>query len=299
MQDTRIKVFYEVAKTLSFTKAANALFISQPAVTKHIQALENEFGLQLFIRKGNKIYLTSAGKDLFEYAEQVEKLQQNLNDRFNLYRDEKIGELKIGASTTIAQYVLPSILATFKSKYPQINIYLTTGNSEQIANNLIKNEIDFGLVEGRVKNRDLKYEIFLQDELTLVTSSKNKSIAANEITIEQLKKLPLVLRERGSGTLEVFEYELKKHKIKLNDLNIVMYLGSTEAIKNYIENSNAFGVISIQAIKKNLENNSFISIKVKHLKVIRTFDFITLQGSPISNLTSLFKKFAKQYYNKK
>jgi DNA-binding transcriptional LysR family regulator len=299
MLDSRIKVFYEVAKTLSFTKAANALFISQPAVTKHIQALENEFGLPLFIRKGNRIYLTSAGKDLFYYAEQVEKLHQNLNDRFNLYRNEKSGELKIGASTTIAQYVLPSILAAFKNKYPNINIYLTTGNSELIANNLIKNEIDLGLVEGRVKNHDLKYEIFLQDELTLVTSSKNKSSTANEITIEQLKKLPLVLRERGSGTLEVFEYELKKHKIKLNDLNIVMYLGSTEAIKNYIANSNAYGVISVQAIKKELENNSLISIKAKHLKVVRTFDFISLQGSPISNLTYLFKKFAKQYYNKK
>jgi len=296
MLDFRLKVFLSVAKNLSFTKASNELYITQPAITKHIQALEKEYGLPLFNRKGSKIYLTLAGKELYDYSKQVYKLHKNLEDKLNNFRKEKIGELKLGASTTIAQYVLPRILAEFKKNYPTIKTSLLSGNSEQIAKALINEEIDLGLVEGKIKNPEIKYEIFLNDELVLVSSNKNKSVTSSVINLEQFKKLPLVLRERGSGTLEVFEYALKNKKIKLSELNIVMYLGSTEAIKHYVENSDSFGFLSIRAIKKELENASLVTKKVKNLKVTRTFDFISLQGSTASDITLLFKKFAKKYF---
>jgi len=292
----RLKVFLSVAKNLSFTKASNELYITQPAITKHIQALEKEYGLPLFNRKGSKIYLTLAGKELYDYSKQVYKLHKNLEDKLNNFRKEKIGELKLGASTTIAQYVLPPILAEFKKNYPTIKTSLLSGNSEQIAKALINEEIDLGLVEGKIKNPEIKYEIFLNDELVLVSSNKNKSVTSSVINLEQFKKLPLVLRERGSGTLEVFEYALKNKKIKLSELNIVMYLGSTEAIKHYVENSDSFGFLSIRAIKKELENASLVTKKVKNLKVTRTFDFISLQGSTASDITLLFKKFTKKYF---
>jgi len=296
MLDFRLKVFLSVAKNLSFTKASNELYITQPAITKHIQALEKEYGLPLFNRKGSKIYLTLAGKELYDYSKQVYKLHKNLEDKLNNFRKEKIGELKLGASTTIAQYVLPRILAEFKKNYPTIKTSLLSGNSEQIAKALINEEIDLGLVEGKIKNPEIKYEIFLNDELVLVSSNKNKSVTSSVINLEQFKKLPLVLRERGSGTLEVFEYALKNKKIKLSELNIVMYLGSTEAIKHYVENSDSFGFLSIRAIKKELENASLVTKKVKNLKVTRTFDFISLQGSTASDITLLFKKFTKKYF---
>ena len=296
MLDFRLKVCLSVAKNLSFTKASNELYITQPAITKHIQALEKEYGLPLFNRKGSKIYLTLAGKELYDYSKQVYKLHKNLEDKLNNFRKEKIGELKLGASTTIAQYVLPPILAEFKKNYPTIKTSLLSGNSEQIAKALINEEIDLGLVEGKIKNPEIKYEIFLNDELVLVSSNKNKSVTSSVINLEQFKKLPLVLRERGSGTLEVFEYALKNKKIKLSELNIVMYLGSTEAIKHYVENSDSFGFLSIRAIKKELENASLVTKKVKNLKVTRTFDFISLQGSTASDITLLFKKFTKKYF---
>jgi len=296
MLDFRLKVFLSVAKNLNFTKASNELYITQPAITKHIQALEKEYGLPLFNRKGSKIYLTLAGKELYDYSKQVYKLHKNLEDKLNNFRKEKIGELKLGASTTIAQYVLPPILAEFKKNYPTIKTSLLSGNSEQIAKALINEKIDLGLVEGKIKNPEIKYEIFLNDELVLVSSNKNKSVTSSVINLEQFKKLPLVLRERGSGTLEVFEYALKNKKIKLSELNIVMYLGSTEAIKHYVENSDSFGFLSIRAIKKELENASLVTKKVKNLKVTRTFDFISLQGSTASDITLLFKKFTKKYF---
>lgn len=299
MLDFRLKVFLSAAKNLSFTKASNELFVTQPAITKHIQALEKEYGLPLFTRKGSRINLTLAGKELLDYSEQVYELHKNLEDKLNLYREQKIGELKLGASTTIAQYVIPPILSGFKKKYPEIKLFLLSGNSVQIAEALIKGEIELGLVEGKIKNREIKYENFIDDELVLVTSSKNKFKTSNSMDLKQLKKIPLVLRERGSGTLEVFEYALKNKKIKLSDLNIVMYLGSTEAIKYYLEDNESFGFLSIRAIQKELGNGSLIIKKVKGLKVTRTFDFISLQGSTPSDIVSLFKKYAKYFDNKK
>ena len=299
MLDFRLKVFLSVAQNLSFTKASNELFVTQPAITKHIQALEKEYGLPLFTRKGNRIYLTLAGKELLNYSEKVYQLHKDLEDKLNLYREQKIGELKLGASTTIAQYVFPPILSGFKKKYPEIKLSLLSGNSVQIAEALIKGEIELGLVEGKIKNREIKYEIFISDELVLTTSAKNKFRTNDPMDLEQLKKMPLVLRERGSGTLEVFEYALKNKKIKLSDLNIVMYLGSTEAIKYYLEDDNSFGFLSLRAIQKELGNGLLAIKKVKGLKVTRTFDFISLQGSTPSGIASLFKKFAKHYHNQK
>ena len=299
MPDFRLKVFYTVARNLSFTKASRELFITQPAITKHIQALEKEYGLSLFTRKGSKIYLTDAGKDLLDYSEKVFLLHRKLEDKLNELKDENTGTLRLGASTTIAQYVIPPVLSGFHKKYPNINLSLLNGNSEQIADALIKDEIDLGIVEGKIKSRDIKYQLFMKDELVATTSIKNKLNLPDEITLRQLKELPLILRERGSGTLEVFEYALKNKKIKLSDLNIVMYLGSTEAIKYYLESDDSLGFISIKAIKKEIEAKSLKVIKVKNFKVNRTFDFISLQGSAPTGITSLFIKYAKKYYNHK
>ncbi|MFA6542068.1 MAG: selenium metabolism-associated LysR family transcriptional regulator [Bacteroidota bacterium] len=299
MADFRLKVFLSVAKTLSFTKAAHELFVTQPAVTKHIQALEKEYGLPLFTRKGSRIYLTPAGREFYDYSKRVYALHKHLEDTLNIYRDEKAGELTVGASTTIAQYILPPILAGFKKKYPKITLSLLSGNSEQIAEALMKGEIELGLVEGKIKNRGIKYEIFINDELALASRAHNKNETGEMFDAEQLKNIPLVLRERGSGTLEVFEYALRNKKIKLSDLNIEIYLGSTEAIKYYLENSNSFGVLSIRAIQKELERGVLTIKKVKGLKVTRTFDFISLQGSTLSGIASSFKKYAKHYDNKK
>ncbi len=299
MPEFRLKVFYSVAKNLSFTKASNELFITQPAITKHIQALEKEYGLPLFIRKGSKISLTQAGKELLKYSENVFSLHRRFEEEISQLKGENRGSLKIGASTTIAQYVLPPVLSSFHNKYPNVTLSLINGNSEQIAEALTKGEIDLGLVEGKIKSRDIKYRLFMKDELVAAISLEQKRNLPNEISLAQLKKLPLILRERGSGTLEVLEYALRSKKIKLSDLNVIMYLGSTEAIKYYLESDNSIGFLSIRSIKKELESGALKTIKIKGLKVARTFDFICLQGTTPSSLASLFIKFSKKHYNQK
>jgi DNA-binding transcriptional LysR family regulator len=299
MENFRLKVFRSVANNLSFTKAANELFITQPAITQNIHALENEYGLRLFNRKGNRIYLTAEGLVLLEHVENMFNLQLKLDDALNSFKEHPSGSFRLGASTSIAQYVIPPVLAKFHKKFQDVKLSLLTGNSEQIADALLKGEIDLGLVEGRIKNKDIHYTGFSSDELVAAIGSNSKLAESDEITLQKLITLPLVLRERGSGTLDVIEYAFKTKKIKLSSLNIQIFLGSTEAIKLYLEHDECVGFVSIRALEKELKAGSHKIIRIKNFQVKRTFDFISPQGLSPTRIALQFIKFAKLYYKQK
>jgi LysR family transcriptional regulator, transcriptional activator of the cysJI operon len=299
MENFRLKVFRSVAKNLSFTKAANELFITQPAVTKNIKALESEYGLRFFSRKGNRIYLTAEGIVLFEHVDKLYGLEQKLEDDLNSFKENPSGILRLGASTTIAQYVIPSVLSKFHKDYPDVKLSLRTGNTEQIAESLLKGEMDLGIVEGRIKNKDIHYIKFLPDELVAVVRAKNKLTYKNEITLKELIVMPMVLRERGSGTLDVIEHALKSKNVKLSELKIAMHLGSTEAIKLFLEYYDSVGFIPMRAIEKELKLGTLKIIKIKNLKIKRTFDFITPQGLEPTKVAAKFIITAKHTYNQK
>ena len=211
MFDFRLKVFRSVAKNLSFTKASQELFVSQPAITKHIQELEGMYQARLFERQGGRVSLTDAGRLLLKHCERILDDYKQLDYEMHLRRGEYIGSLRLGASTTIAQYVLPPLLAQFASRYPQVELSLLNGNSREVENALQEHRIDLGLVEGVSRLPGLKYSRFLDDELVAVARGSYASALGEEIAPEALAAVPLVLRERGSGTLDVFERTLACH----------------------------------------------------------------------------------------
>lgn len=174
MSDFRLRVFSSVAKNLSFTKASQELFISQPAITKHIQELETMYQTRLFERMGNKILLTDAGRLLLEHCEKILEDYGRLEYEMNLLRNEHTGELRLGASTTIAQYVLPPLLARFIEKFPQVSLSLFSGNSSEVEKALQEHRIDLALVEGNTRQPNLKYTPFLQDELVAIVHTRSK-----------------------------------------------------------------------------------------------------------------------------
>ena len=230
MSDFRLKVFQSVAKNLSFTKASQELFVSQPAITKHIQELEAYYQTRLFDRQGSKISLTKSGELLLKHSEKILDDYKQLEYEMHLLHNEYIGELKLGASTTIAQYVLPPLLADFIAKFPQINLSLINGNSRGVEAALQEHRIDLGLVEGIFRLPNLKYTPFLQDELVAVVHTHSKLAVSDEIAPEDLPNIPLVLRERGSGTLDVFERSLLRHNLKLSSLNVLMYFWNIQIV---------------------------------------------------------------------
>lgn len=296
MNDFRLTVFLAVAKNLSFTKAANELHISQPAISQHIHELERTYNTQLFKRTKNTIVLTVEGEIFLSYAEEIHKKYRDLQFEINLSTQQNSGKLTFGASSTIAQYILPEIMAKFMKRFPGIELSLIMGNSDQIETMVYNRKVDFGMVEGYGHKKEFNYTTFAKDELVLITSSKNKN--KDEITLEELKKLPLVLRENGSGTLAVIQNELKNHNIKLSDLNLIMQLGSSESIKRFVGIENTYAIISITAIFEELIRNNLRIIEIKDLELKRDFSFISLAGVQ-NKLAEKFYQFATLTHNKK
>ncbi len=296
MLDFRLKVFKSVATNLSFTKASNELFITQPAVTKHIKELEAEFGIKLFDRIGNKIALTEAGRLVLLYAGQISTLHNDLLFELSRLRGTNEGNLRVGASTTIAQYVLPAALALFHEAYPGISLSLMNGNTEYIEKRLLNNEIDLGIVEGKPTNNDIRYSNFIDDELLVFTSSKNKAIP-NLLTKDDFLKLPLILRERGSGTLAIIRKALQSADINPKDLKVQMHLGSTESIKSYIKAGNGIGIVSRYAIEHELQSGMFRLLSIEGLSFQRRFYFISPQGPELQGQAKLFVSFLQKQYN--
>ena len=292
MSDFRLKVFQSVANNLSFTKASQELFVSQPAITKHIQELETAYQTRLFDRQGNKISLTESGRLLLKHCERILDEYKRLEYEMHLLHNEYRGELRLGASSTIAQYVLPPLLASFIAKFPQIGLSLLSGNSREVETALREHRIDLGLVEGVFRLPNLKYTPFLEDELVAVVHSRNRLSLPDEITPQDLLNIPLVLRERGSGTLDVIERALLQHDIKLSSLQVLMYLGSTESIKLFLENSDCMGIVSIRSISKELAADIFRVIEIKDMPMMRALNFVSLQGQE-EGLSQVFMQFAE------
>ena len=294
--DFRLKVFYTVASRLSFTKAATELFITQPAISKHIQELEEQYKIKLFDRNGSKISLTNAGEVLLKHTNNIFEIYREIDFDMSSLINEHTGLLRIGASTTISQYILPPLLARFHQKMENIKVNLLNGNTEQIENALLNKEIEIGIVEGQSKKKSIKYTQFLKDELVLVCKSSHALVNKDEFTAADLKKMNFLVREQGSGTLEVIGYALKSLELKFSDLNIEMQLGSTESIKSYLLNSDCVAFMSIHAIEKELKNNELAILDVKNLSMERYFYIISLQGKNDS-LSDLFIKIISSYYN--
>ncbi|RGM49194.1 MULTISPECIES: LysR substrate-binding domain-containing protein [Bacteroides] len=297
MSDFRLKVFQSVAKNLSFTKASQDLFISQPAITKHIQELESTYQTRLFDRQGSKICLTESGKLLLEHCERILEDYKRLEYEMHLLHNEYKGGLKLGASSTISQYVLPPLLASFIKKFPHISLSLTNGNTREIETALQEHNIDLGLVEGVFRLPNLKYTTFLEDELVAVIRTGSKLPVGDEITPEELLNLPLVLRERGSGTLDVFERALLQHNIKLASLQVLIYLGSTESIKLFLEHTDCLGIVSVRSITRELYSGQLRVVEIKGMPMLRDFSFAQPQGQD-SGLAQVFMQFAMHHNSK-
>jgi LysR family transcriptional regulator, transcriptional activator of the cysJI operon len=287
-----------VAANKSFTKAASELFITQPAITKHIKLLEESLEIRLFDRSNHQINLTKAGEIVYKYGVEITQFYNDIEIEIAALKNEFKGQFRLGASTTIAQYLLAPVLASFFEKFPQIELSLLNGNTEQIENAILNNQLDLGIVEGINHTLGIKYIDFTEDELVPIVHSKSRYAKLNFVEIDELLSMPLVLRERGSGTLDVLENFLKEKGLKLSSLNVIMHLGSTESIKSFLEYSNCFSFMSVRAIKKELERNEMKLLPIKDFSIKRPFSFIHLKGQP-NAMSNTFIRFYMKNYNQK
>lgn len=297
MPDFRLRVFQMVARKLSFTKAADELYISQPAVTRHVRELEQELGVRLFERRGNSIALTPAGDLILKHADAVATLWRDTAFKISALKNQLTGVLRLGASTTNAQYVLPPVLARYHQQFADVTVSLLNGNTEQIEQSLLAKQIDLGLIEGAGRHPELTYTEFLQDEIVAVTNTRSTLAKYDELTLDQLKTIPLVLREPGSGTLQIIQRTLQEQHIRLSDLNVAMHLGSTEGIKTYLDHADCIALVSLSAVLKEIQAGWLKVIDLANLDMTRSFCFIQPVG-PADELSASFIRFTQHFYNR-
>jgi DNA-binding transcriptional LysR family regulator len=299
MLSFRHDVFFEVANLLSFTKASQVLNLSQPAISKHIKALEEKYKTSLFERSGGGVNLTEQGRILLNHLRQAREVQIRLEYELSTHQDEynAKGELRLGASTTVTLYIIPEILSAFRRKYPNVHITLLNRNSENVLSALKQNEIDLGIIEGETKTTSVSYRYFLTDEVIAVCSPKSDLWNRNSITLDELRNYPVALRERGSGTLASVKSALEERHFKLADLSNNISLGGTEALKNFLLVDDCLGFLPLRSVQKELKSGALKQLLVEGLHIHRQFYFIQRHGSENDPFGQAFVKFALHHHN--
>lgn len=297
MSDRRLQVFYTVARLLSFTKAAESLHMTQPAVTFQVRQLEEQFNTRLFDRTHNRITLTDAGEAICEHAGKIFELYRQMESSVREITGEMGGTLTLGASTTIADYMLPVLLGNFRAQFPDINIQLKVSNTDGIVSMIENNEIDLGVVEAPVHNKNLIVEICRKDQLVCVVPVDHPLVRQPSATIRDVMKYPYICREEGSGTREVINEYLEQHGTSENALKLSMELGSPEAIKGAVETGMGISIVSGAIIAKELELNTLRAVNLDP-PLTRPFSFVYKKQKFRVHTMEELLEFARQYCKK-
>jgi DNA-binding transcriptional LysR family regulator len=292
LDNFRLVVFRAVAEQLSFRKAAEELYLTQPAVSLQIKALEEDIGVQLFDRTGAHIALTEAGRILLRCSHQANALFVKAEREIDALSEEFAGQLALGASTTIAQYVLPRLLGMFTREHPRVHPTLISGNTEKIVAGVESRKFALGMIEGPARSRGVRLQPFLRDELTLIVPAAHDWAGLDSISPSAIANAPLLMREHGSGTRREVELAMGRCGVKTNSLHIVMELDSTEAIKSAVEAGLGVGFISRLAIAKDLRlGTHFKIVEVAGLRMTRDFSIAFASGAEPHGVVNEFRKF--------
>lgn len=294
MADRRLKVFSTVARLLSFTKAAEALHMTQPAVTFQIRQLEEQFNTRLFDRTHNRINLTEAGERVYHYATRIFDLYDEMENSVRELTGEISGVLTIGASTTIAEYMLPALLGEFKRAYPEVGLRLRVANTDGIVSMVENNLIDLGVVEGPVNNKNLAVELCRIDHLVLTVPPGHPLAGARSIPPREILDHPYISREEGSGTRGVIADYLRANGIDEQELNVIMELGSPEAIKGAVEGGIGVTIMSLTTLGKELSLGTLAAIDLDP-PLQRPFSFVHQRQKFRLRATDEWLQFARKY----
>ena len=288
MNYDRLKTFIAVAEKKSFSEAAKILFVTQPTITSQVKALEEELNTKLFERTTKKVAMTQSAHVLLKYAKEIVRLSDSAQKEILQMENTINGDLSMGCSLTIGEYILPEFLKRFIDLYPLIQMSVKIANSNKIVENLKDQLIDIGLIETPIEDPQIILEPILEDELILIAPLDFFPNNEQKISLNQLKETPLIVREKGSGTRAVVDKYLTQAGLSLNDLNIVMELGSTEAIKMAVESGLGVSFISKSAIKKELKLKMFKTYSINNISFYHYFYIVFRKDRVLKLSTELF-----------
>lgn len=287
MNHNHLMIFRAVAESGSFTRAAQRLYISQPALSQQVGQLETELGVKLFDRLPRGVRLTSAGQILANHGARIAALDQQAQRQIQELQGLARGRLTLGASQTIGVYLMPEILGRFRREYPQIDLDLEISNTEAIQQKLADDLFDLALTEGFLEQPDLDASVFQQDNLVAIVPPEHPLLERKAVTAAQFCAQPLIVREHGSGTLAVIERALARKSITLSP---TMSLGSTEAIKRAVQSHIGVAIVSRLSITQELAAGSLIELPLSDLRIRRPLHRLELRGKIRSPAAEIFVK---------
>ncbi len=292
MADRRLQVFHAVAKHLSFTKAAETLFMTQPAVTFQIKQLEEQLSTRLFDRAQGRIALTPAGQLAFDYAGRILALSAELGTRLKEMGGQAAGPLLIGASMTIGEYVLPRLIGKFKARFPAVVPTLFVGNSEAVQERVAERTLDLGFIEGDSHLASLQSEVCCEDELQVVCAPSHPLAKEAFALPASLTQHPFINREAGSGTRAVIDRYLHAAGVSPESMNVVVELGSPEALKGLVATRLGFAIMSRVIAAKELQLGQLVQVPLRP-PLLRNFSVVYPKERFHSKLVAAFLQFAK------
>lgn len=282
----QIEVFTEVLKSGSTTQASQQLALSQSAVSAALADLEGQLGVQLFDRVGKRLVLNEHGRLLYPRA--VGLLEQAA-DIEQLFREDN-GAIRLYASSTIGNYLLPGMLAVWRRDYPQLPLELSVGNSQDVINAVADFRVDLGLIEGPCHLNDIVSEPWLEDEL-VVFAAPDAPLLQRPVTLESLAAAPWILREQGSGTREIVDYLLLSH---LPQFQLALELGNSEAIKHAVRHGMGISCLSRRVIAEQLETGSLVEVAIPLPTLSRTLYRIHHRQKHISRALARFLSYCRE-----
>ncbi len=284
-----LNAFYVTVQLNSISKAAKKLHLTQPGLSMQIQSLEKELESTFLIRSNKGVELTEAGKILFEYADTILSMQNNIErDLKNLKTDKR--ELLIGSCKAIGEYALPCSIYVYKQDFKDININFEINNTEDVIKNLLDRTINIGIIHGKIEVDNIKTDKITTDRLLLVTSLP---LVKNIISLSEFKRLPLIFREEGSGTRQTIKESLLALGISIEDLNIIYELNSMEAIKTSVLSGKGISFIPELSIKRELRDGDLREIKVEGLDISSEFFIACRRDHDLTGYEKNFIKFIK------
>jgi DNA-binding transcriptional LysR family regulator len=289
----QLEIFVKVAELGSFSKAAEALFLTQPTVSEHIRTLEDELGVRLLDRLGRGAAVTKGGALLLSYAQRMLALAREARQAMESFQGRMSGELLVGASTIPGEYILPALIGRFKEKFPDIAITLLIGDSQAVTDWVMEGRAEIGVVGARSSHRGMEYRELMPDDIVLIVSGTHPWHGRKQVTLEELRAEPLLLRERGSGTRAALETALEAAGADLSTFRVVGEMGSTQAIKQAVKAGVGVSLVSRRAVEEECRAGTVWCLRVKDLKITRAFYLATHRERSRSPLAEAFRAFVE------
>ncbi len=284
----RLKVFCRVIELQSFTRAADAVHLTQPTVSEHIRALEESLGEKLIDRLGREILPTPAGKILYQYAREIIHLRDRAVQALEKFKGNLSGTLNVGASTIPGTYILPGLIGTFKATYPSIQITLSIGGSGEVVEKVLDGSIEFGMIGARWDEKRIVLEEVYSDELVLVVYPGHPWEKRGSVGLDELGGTAFISRERRSGTRMVMMQALEARGFMASRLNVVAEMGSTEAVRQAVKAKIGVAILSSYAVKEDIERDTLCIVRLNGVQIQRPFFVARRKNRELSPLCSAF-----------